>query len=409
MTAPLTAAESFLTLLDDLPSLQKPRTNTDVLLRHAAAHIRAQQDEILALRHRLDAAERFDDVPRPGNLDETPGERSVPGPGYLRAADDGAFPARPVPGPTPALPWDCAECGQATGLRCWANLAHEMDVPVCTAHSVQWWGDDLACLSCLVKIAADSSRPGQDAEGDTGPSITGPGRYRGLGEVPALSPDQAARLRPEFPRPVAVLRPGGPGDVPRPVDDQPQAGEPSPSGTGAVTAVGPGYPEWACSRCGKPCTGYRQDDGLCVGCYTGRTPGDVPRPEVRSQTGSAPTNAGLPRPGYPGGHALHPARLPGLPVPVVVNGEVVDSIPVCWHEGDHFPPVWDCGKRLPAPGDPESRCGAGKDGLICTAGAGHAPVDHVGHGGDGEVIGHWRAGDAAAVPGDPPATEAAAT
>lgn len=58
MTAPLSAAESFLTLLDDLPSVTKPRTNTDVLLKHAAACIREQQAEILDLRGKLDAAER---------------------------------------------------------------------------------------------------------------------------------------------------------------------------------------------------------------------------------------------------------------------------------------------------------------------------------------------------------------
>lgn len=67
---------------------------------------------------------------------------------------------------------------------------------------------------------------------------------------------------------------------------------------------------------------------------------------------------------------------------------------MCWHSGDHPGlPAWDCGEPLPAPGDPENRCNAEKDGLICTAGAGHAPADqHVGHGPGGEVIGHWRPG-----------------
>lgn len=95
------------------------------------------------------------------------------------------------------------------------------------------------------------------------------------------------------------------------------------------------------------------------------------------------------------------APVPDLPLPVVENGEVVDLPVMCWHRGEHpGQPVFDCGNekkgKLPPPGDPENRCGLGtgtSDGsyLICTAGRGHAPADHVGHGPDGVVIGHWKA------------------
>lgn len=82
------------------------------------------------------------------------------------------------------------------------------------------------------------------------------------------------------------------------------------------------------------------------------------------------------------------AGIDPLAIPASRIGEPGSTM--CWHAGNHPGHlVWDCGKPLPALGDPENRCSAEKDGLICTVGAGHAPVDHVGHGPDGQVIGHW--------------------
>lgn len=123
MTA-LAAARSFLDLLDDLPSVTKPRTNTDVLLKHAAGTVRqllavvgameqdasdeAELDDVLS-QWRLACpehgvlckgadcccADRHQDVPRPG----AEVRKSV-----LDGTASPLEPGRSMEGPGPAAP-----------------------------------------------------------------------------------------------------------------------------------------------------------------------------------------------------------------------------------------------------------------------------------------------------------------
>lgn len=129
MTAPLTAAESFpapepafvsagnhdITLLTTHVSVIGGRIIGSVRLNaHQDIFCRAPEQardiarafaECAALMEarRREAAPQ--DVPRPGNLDESPGERSVPGPGHHGHAlrPPGPLPAEPPAEPAPEL------------------------------------------------------------------------------------------------------------------------------------------------------------------------------------------------------------------------------------------------------------------------------------------------------------------
>lgn len=402
MTARLSAAESFLLLLDALPSVRKPRTDKDVMLGHAAE----------VIRDLLDGA--VTDVPRPGLAASIETAQPEPaGPGHLDLsylpppAGDGEDMCQAESQPDPAANgarWLCtarrghperwhAACDEFTG----EPHAAEFPGAAWPAADIET-GLPLMALSTRLECgASDGTRWLCNAVQGHAPldhvRFAGAVQARIAGRVlarwasvPGL-PDAALTHWLAFDNP-DTMEPynaceavhGSGVAVPWLVD--------CPACiviiTSSLAGTGNGHPlrppAWVCSGCSKPCTGYRQDDGLCVDCYTSRTPENVPRPGelpdhgpavIHGDAGPAHPSQNVPRPVDDGPQDREPDAADGSQLPAAV-GPGHHDVPGQQIHGDapeqtagrqhHGPPHASTPGEAASPGRAPFRLAAVEDG-----------------------------------------------
>lgn len=311
MTAPLTPAESFLALLDALPSVTRPRTNTDVLLAHAAATIRGLLEEVRVLEQdaedaavadvidrafaegmpgaldyasvvdgccircqRLDPAQPckgcycHEDVPRPERSDMLADseESASLGP----AAPDLSRPGWPsVLLGNPAARFACGNCGSfrwssSDGLTCACGDCGQTG-PLVEVRPAAFWEDLRQNLRDPV-FAAEYGRvsaeiAAADAFSDKAfMAWVGSEDVRrdGMGAQgePATGPSQL---------PTLITGPGHHNGLPPvTITRHVEPAEPFPDEIHNGHALRP--PEWQCTRCERRLPGRKPEDGLCARC-----------------------------------------------------------------------------------------------------------------------------------------------